>query len=283
MAWHTGQQELKVENFYSSGVERYHEYHGGYLSFGYWKRAGITYVQAAENLLDLLCAKLNMNENSVLCDVGCGMGAQDFYILEKSKPKKIEALDATRIHIHIAKERALRCGTEEDRISFIYGTALSMPYPDNHFSHLLSVEAPEHFNTREKFFTEAYRVLQPGGVVVMSDFSMREKPKTLFGRIAIGIVAWLWQVPKANLYANALYKEKVEKAGFTNVSIENIGKDVIPGYYFEHRRPESVREIRAIRGFWAGVVGGYIIDRAIYGIFMSGLCEYILVKAEKPE
>ena len=274
--------ELRVEKFYSSGVDTFHDYHGGYLSYGYWKKNGINYVEAAEDLLDLLCSKLNLDNDSYLLDIGCGMGAQNVYIFNKYKPKKINAIDATRIHVDFSRTRASKAGLDKNAVSFYHGSALSMPFPDDHFTHALSVEAPEHFDTREKFFYELFRVLKKGGVVAISDYSLTRKPKNIIEKMLVRLVAWLWQVPKANLYGNMEYKEKMKKAGFTNVTIENIGRDVIPGYYFEHQQPKSRKEIRKIRGFWAGIVGGYIIDRLIYQVFLSGLCEYIIVRAEKP-
>ena len=68
-------------------------------------------------------------------------------------------------------------GVSIERVSFRYGTALEIPFGDHTFTHMLSVEAPEHFDTREKFFYEAARVLKLGGVLVMSDYSLNRIPE----------------------------------------------------------------------------------------------------------
>ena len=274
--------EAKVEKFYSSGLTGYHDYHGGFLSFGYWTRPGMSYIEAAHNLIDLLLKKLGLTNESDLLDIGCGMGSQDIYIAKKTRPRSIAAIDTTRIHIEIAKERAKNSGVSEKDITFLYGTAVRMPFPDASFSHILSIEALEHLDTREAFFREAFRVMKPGGIMAMSDYSLGRTPKNVFERAMLGLVAWLWRVPPANLYSNNEYEKKMEEAGFSNITIENVGKDVIPGYYYEHRKPAQKAAIRKVRGFWAGIVGGFIIDRGVFELYKSGLCEYIIVRAEKP-
>ena len=280
--WKNYEHESKVEKFYASGIDGFHDYHKGYLNFGYWTRDGMTYEEAAENLVRHAGELLGLGQGSILLDVGCGMGTQDIALFRACNPESIDALDVTWKHIERARIRALREGVGEDRIRFHHGSATKLPFPDNSFTHLLSIEAPEHFDTREKFFHEAFRVLKPGGVMVLTDYGLVRPPRNMFERGAIDFARRLWQVPKANIYENNIYQSKLEAAGFQAIAIDTIGKYTIPGYYFEHRRPESVAEIKKIRGFWKGIVGGYLIDVGVYGAYKLGLCEYLIVFAKKP-
>jgi cyclopropane fatty-acyl-phospholipid synthase-like methyltransferase len=271
-----------VNAFYGAGIDDYHDYHGGYLNFGLWERAGMHYLEAAENLIRRLGTMLGLGSASTLLDIGCGMGTQDVYLHRTFGPATIQGLDVTVKHVERARERQRRAGIPETALSFTHGSGTDIPFADASFTDILSVEAPEHFDTREKFFHEAFRVLQPGGVLVFSDYPLARAPKNFVERCVVALASWMWHVPKANLYGNDVFKQKMEAAGFHKVTIQNVGAQTIPPYYFEHRRPESVREIRKIRGFWKGVVGGYLIDVGVYRAFTMGLCEYNLVRAEKP-
>src|SRR3989338_1294146 len=49
--WAGESHEAAVDYFYGTGIEGHHNYHNGYLNFGYWTREGMSYEEAAENLV----------------------------------------------------------------------------------------------------------------------------------------------------------------------------------------------------------------------------------------
>ena len=277
--WVESAQERGVESFYGTGVEHYANFHNGYLNFGLWENGITDYVKAAENLVHRMGTMLDLNQASRLLDVGSGMGTQDIYLYENFKPESIDSLDVTWKHVQHGRRRAREAGMAE-HVRFHHGTATKMPFADASFTHLLSIEAPEHFDTREKFLHEASRVLVPGGVIAISDYSLKKEPRTLLEKFIVGTARRVWRVPEVNVHSKEIYQEKMERAGFVNVEIEEVGANVIPGYYFEQRRPEVIKELTKIRGFVAGRLG-VVIDVAVYQAFKQGVMEYILVRGEK--
>jgi ubiquinone/menaquinone biosynthesis C-methylase UbiE len=274
--WRPGAHERKVENLYSGGIENYVDFHSGYLNFGLWEDGIADYVKAAENLVHRMGTLLGLNETSRLLDVAPGMGTQDIYLSQNFSPRSIDGLDVTWGHVEHGRRRALEAKLE-DRVQFHHGTAIELPFPEETFTHVLSIEGPEHFDTREKFLHEARRVLQPGGVIAMADFIVKKPPRNLFERFVAYSARRLWQVPRANVYPAEVYRLKMENAGFEKVEIYEIGASVIPGYYFEQMRPETIRAISKIRGFTLARLG-LLLDIAVYRGFMMGLLEYVLVR-----
>jgi ubiquinone/menaquinone biosynthesis C-methylase UbiE len=276
--WSEASHESAVEKFYGTGVENYEDFHNGYLNFGLWEDGITRYTDAAENLVHRMGSLLGLNGRSVLLDVGCGMGTQDVYLAQNFGPLSIDALDVTWKHVEHGRRRAHDARLDE-RVHFHHGTATRLPFPDGHYTHLLSIEAPEHFDTREKFLREAKRVLKPGGVIAMADYVLKREPVSLTDKFLVESARRLWKVPLANVETPESYERKMHDAGFENVSIEEVGRLTIPGYYFEQGRPEIVRQVTQIRGFVAGRLGR-LIDVALYKAFISGLVEYVLVRAE---
>jgi len=278
IAWTPHGHEAGVERFYGTGVEKYGDFHGGYLNFGLWEQGIENYVQAAEHLVTQMGKMLGLNAQSRLLDVACGMGAQDI-LLHRIFGCTIDALDVTWKHVELATRRVSETGVQ-NRVRIHHGTATKLPFDDAAFTHVMSVEGPEHFNTREDFFKEAYRVLTPGGVMVLSDYNLHRKPRTIWERLVVEAARILWHVPRANYDTIDSYKMKLERNGFRKVVIQEIGEQVIPGYYLEQQRPETKKSLRRIRGF-IGRYGGALVDRAVYKAFKAGLINYILVRAEK--
>jgi len=274
--WSAGAHERKVENLYAGGVENYANWHNGYLNFGLWENGNTDYIKAAENLVHRMGTILGLNETSKLLDVAPGMGTQDIYLLENFAPLSIDGLDVTWKHIEHGKRRSREAGAE-DRVRFHHGTATEIPFPEETFTHILSIEGPEHFDTREKFLYEARRVLQPGGVIAMADFIVKKPPGNLLEKVVAEAARRLWQVPRANIYAADVYRQKMAEAGFEKIEIEETGASVIPGYYFEQMKPETIRAISKIRGFALARLG-LLLDVAVYRGFTMGLLEYVLVR-----
>lgn len=274
--WGASAHERKVENLYSGGVENFANWHNGYLNFGLWENGNQDYIKAAENLVRRMGNLLGLNETSKLLDVAPGMGTQDIYLLQNFAPQSIDGLDVTWKHIEHGRRRA-REANAEDRVRFHHGTAIELPFPAGTFTHVLSIEGPEHFDTREKFLYEAHRVLQPGGVIAMADFIVKNPPRNLFEKLVAEAARKLWQVPRANVYSADVYRQKMAAAGFEKIEIDEIGASVIPGYYFEQMRPETIKAISKIRGFALARLG-LLLDVAVYRGFTMGLLEYVLVR-----
>ena len=274
--WGASAHERKVENLYSGGVENFANWHNGYLNFGLWENGNKDYITAAENLVQRMGNILGLNETSKLLDVAPGMGTQDIYLLKNFAPQSIDGLDVTWKHIEHGRRRA-REANAEDRVRFHHGTAIELPFPDASFTHVLSIEGPEHFDTREKFLHEAHRVLQPGGIIAMADFIVKNPPRNIIERLVAEAARKLWQVPRANVYSADVYRQKMAAAGFEEIEIDEIGASVIPGYYFEQMRPETIKAISKIRGFALARLG-LLLDVAVYRGFTMGLLEYVLVR-----
>ncbi|MGH9762138.1 MAG: class I SAM-dependent methyltransferase, partial [Blastocatellia bacterium] len=174
--WFKTSHERKVEKFYGHGAENYTDFHDSYLNFGLWDEGIADYIAAAENLVRQLGAFCGLNAQTRLLDVACGFGTQDIFLTRTFSPASIDGVDVTWPHVVQARTRAREAGFE-DRVRFHHGTATKLEFPEDSFSHVLSIEGPVHFDTREKFMREAQRVLKPGGVIAMADYTLKRPPR----------------------------------------------------------------------------------------------------------
>jgi SAM-dependent methyltransferase len=280
VGWERGTQERAVEALYGRGVERYGDYHHGYLNFGLWDPGVTEYVAAAENMVRALGERLGLGPGSRLADAAPGMGAQDVYLARRFGPIEIDAVDATYAHVVHARRKAREAGLAAS-LRVHHGSATAMPLPDGACTHVMSLEAAHHFDTRERFFGEGFRVLAPGGAIALADFTLEREPGTRAEAWLFEATCRAWRVPRANAVGAGAYAAQLERQGFRGVSIEKVGARTFPGYYAEQRRPERRRRLAEIRGFWGGRVG-HLLDVLAYRVYEAGLVEYVLVRAEKP-
>jgi len=77
--WNAGQSEYYVERFYETGLTGRHDFHGGYLNFGFWVDGNTDYVKASQALLSQVADPVRLGEDSRLLYETNGKGSQDSF------------------------------------------------------------------------------------------------------------------------------------------------------------------------------------------------------------
>jgi len=248
-----------------------------WLNLGYWKVAR-TYPDACVAMVELLGMRAGLKPSDTVLDVGVGFGEQDVVFLERFNVSHITGIDITPIHVNKGRERLARRGLEK-RINLRLGSATMIEFPDASFDKVLALECAFHFDTRDRFMQEAFRVLRPGGILALADMlpMLRQKPT-----ITVALNRRYGHLPEANFYDRVEYCRRLAATGFVDVDVESIRQDVYPGMAkYMVARIGDRKQINEV------VVDVSDDDRAkCRGVEIwertSGLADYVIVSARKP-
>jgi erythromycin 3''-O-methyltransferase len=193
-----------------------------YVNFGYWAPGCEDHDEACEALAEELGEAAGITAGDHVLDVGFGYAEQDFYWLRTRKPEKIVGINVTPSQVRAAQQRAEEMEVG-DRLDLRIGSATSLPFEDGSFDRVVALEASVHFDTRQKFFEEAFRVLRPGGVLATTD---PLPPEVTRGKRSLMARFDEWRrrriIPDDNWYPGSVYAERLKRAGFVNVDVRDI-------------------------------------------------------------
>lgn len=117
--------------------------------------------------------RLKYSEYQSLLDIGCGTGYL-IDMLQKQKSADYYGLDLSPEMLKVAKNKL------SGSVELIEGYSDSLPYKDSSFDVVTCIQSFHHYPKPEKAMAEAYRVLKPGGLYIISDTGMGNYPKFIY-------------------------------------------------------------------------------------------------------
>jgi SAM-dependent methyltransferase len=152
--------------------------------------------------------RLQLRADDELLDVACGSGA--FLVQQAGHVHRVAGIDLSDIQIALARRHLgerIAAGTAE----VVHGDAGTLPWPAESFTAVTCMAAFEAFPDPAQVLAEMFRVLRPGGRVVLN-IGEQVAPGTQTHR-AWGEI-WVW--------AEDDVRRMVNDAGFTDVTIKYV-------------------------------------------------------------
>lgn len=97
-----------------------------------------------------------------LLDVGCGTGYL-FELLRSQREAQYHGLDLSPEMLKMAEAKF------GSRVTLVEGAADRLPYAENSFDVVTCIQSFHHYPDPDKAMQEAFRVLKPGGLYILSD------------------------------------------------------------------------------------------------------------------
>lgn len=269
----TDQDSAAVAEHYNSLDPWYRKLWGDHVHHGLWKKGTESPEDAVEKLVDLIAETGKLEPDESVCDIGCGYGATAQRLHEKWGAK-VTGFSLSEKQLEVARKK-------DRNSSFILCDWLKNSLPDESFDMAISVESSEHMVDKAKFFKEAYRVLKPGGRLVICAWLAKETPKKWEVRHLLEPICREGRLPSLGSVSD--YTRMMMQTGFQKISFEDLTSQVkktwsICGYRmirelrnkeFRHFLFKTKPEDRIFAKTIFRILLAYQTRSMIYGIFST--------------
>lgn len=165
-----------------------------------------------------LYTRLDLKPGSKVMDAGAGSGYVAMYMARKGL--NVQAIDITPHHITDARKNVKKNGLE-DKISVDYADYHNLTaFPDASFDGIYTMETFVHADDPAKVLGNFYRLLKPGGVIVLHEADFSRNSEVLQDVLRLSHCQ--------NTLKEGGYEELVAGAGFKDYSLDDLTDEVLP-------------------------------------------------------
>jgi SAM-dependent methyltransferase len=193
-------------------------------------------------------------------DIACGRGGTTATLCEHLGNHRVEGIDRSMWNINMAMAKY-------PDVRFRMANPTRLDDEDESIAAILCFEGGLYLDSRRRFVKEAWRLLKPGGVLLMAD--------RLANREALRIQPHIYRTNYVRDLAS--YRRIFESAGFSQIKTQDCGSswlqrhaDHASGYLRSHFRAGLIPE------------GQYSAALAMLSRLMLLTQTYVLVEAKKP-
>ncbi|MDD4900753.1 MAG: arsenite methyltransferase [Patescibacteria group bacterium] len=178
-----------------------------------------------------------IKEGDIVLDLGSGAGIDAILAAKKVGSKgKVIGVDMTQEMVDRAKENARK--QKIINVEFLLGEIENLPLKDNSVDTIITNCVINLTPDKAKTFSEAYRVLKPGGKIYLSDIVLLEElsdeqrnDKDLISGCVAGALLkndYLDKIKKAGFKVKILYENKeISKQQYNGVALESLMVELI--------------------------------------------------------
>lgn len=181
------------------------------MHFGLWDKNTRDRHDAIKNENKFVSDVIKIAKGNVVLDAGCGIGGTSIWLAKNGAV--VHGITLSKTQVRIASTFAKKQGVSP---RFEVQDFTNTTFFDNSFDHVIAIESSCNSN-RFLLFSEAYRVLKPGGTFLVADYYRSGKRMGLLQKT---FVRWFnegWKLTP--LAIDSLLTRHLKRAGFSRSKV----------------------------------------------------------------
>lgn len=272
----------RIQKFYDESTNLWLDTWGEHMHHGYYGADGQGKKdrhQAQIDLIEELLTWGGVSSATRILDAGCGVGGSARYL---AKRFQADALGVTLSPVQFeAAERFTKADDLDKRVHFQVKDMMDLSQEDGPFDLIWSMESAEHIADKKQLMENFYKMLAPGGHLLMATWCHRDFPPSLSGseQSLLDKLYRIYNLPP--MVAPVELGTLAEQAGFQNVVTDDWSNAVAPFWGAVIRSALGIRNFSLLmQTSWSTIKGAWAMRYMSNG-YKKGLIRYAVLKAVK--
>lgn len=146
---------------------------------GGYEEHQLTCIEGAREFYPFTAGCLPLGEDVSILDLGCGTGLELEFYFKLNPLAKVTGIDLAQGMLAALKEKF----SDKD-ITLIQGSYFDVPFPENEYDAVVSVESLHHFTKEQKsvLYHKVYSALKTNGSFILTDYFAPSEEEEIFYR-----------------------------------------------------------------------------------------------------